>query len=506
MGTDSSGEESVFTDCASSGVERGERGGHRRQVSVTGMFHRAGSRKPKRLAPGLVARSPPDAAPPAAKRAAATGSAERPAAAGTSPAAAVELSAAALAAIQHLINAGNTKVISALDARMDILERRISILEGECMDKDEEIRRLNQRLEQRDSALDELQMRVEGIDANRRLSSLIFACEDFVSCKDEDIEEKVTQVINQRLPRIKMTVDYIQAAHRLQGKNKVIVRFVKRRLRDALYDSRFELFSGGAERRQRNAAPLYLTESLTPSNRLLYTALLDARKSENGARISSVFTRRGQVFCRTEKGGANIKVPNWERLQHILEGAARGSPTARGGRGDGSPSSRPAGRGWGPPPAAAMVGVEFSSPSTGRWSASAPGGAAAAAPVPAVATVAAFAPAAAAASAAAPATVPAAAPPPSLPPAPGLPLRRSPLLPFRPPPPPLLLPRPPPPPPPPLIPTPFRVICETLLGPIRRRRFFLRRRAPVRLRGAEGRCGERTGGQPDHPVGGSDEP
>ena len=115
------------------------------------MLQRAGTRKQKRQAPGRGSRSPPDSAPPAAKRAAAAA----PAGAGTTPAA-VELSAAALTAIQRLIDAGNAKVISAFEAKVDILERRVSILEGDCMDKEAEILRLNQRLQHQEKAMEDL--------------------------------------------------------------------------------------------------------------------------------------------------------------------------------------------------------------------------------------------------------------------------------------------------------------------------------------------------------------
>ena len=71
MATDSSGEESVFTGCASSGVERGQGGVRRRQVSVPELMKRAAARKSKWSAPGRGSRSSPDAAAPAAKRPAA---------------------------------------------------------------------------------------------------------------------------------------------------------------------------------------------------------------------------------------------------------------------------------------------------------------------------------------------------------------------------------------------------------------------------------------------------
>ena len=363
MVSDSSGEESVFGDCASSGTERAPGDSRRRQPgpgrqqSMSEMLQQLGSRKEKRRAPGRGSRSPPDAAPPAAKRAAAASGAGPPPVTAAAPAA-VELSEGALAAIKDLINAGNARVISAIDAKLDILERRVNILESEVMDKDLEIRSLRERLERQERVNDDLKEQVEGIDANRRLSSIILTCDDFTPrSPNENIEEMVSQVINNRFPQINMTAADIQAAHRLQGKNKVIVRFIKRRLRDTVYDSRFELM-GGAASRGRRMAPLYITESLTPSNRLIYMALLDARRPENGGKVASVFTRRGQVLCRVERGGANIRVPDWEHLQRLLDGSPRGSPPAGRpgappGRGEAPATSRPAGPGGGPPPAPA---------------------------------------------------------------------------------------------------------------------------------------------------------
>ena len=118
-------------------------------------------------------------------------------------------------------------------------------------------------------------------------------------------------------------------------------------------------------------APLYITESLTPANRVLYTALLDARRPENGGRVASVFTRRGQVMCRVERGGANIRVPDLEHLQRLLNGPARGCPPAGRpgappGRVGGHAPSRPASPGGGPPPAPAPAGPEPAEPPSGR--------------------------------------------------------------------------------------------------------------------------------------------
>ena len=73
------------------------------------------------------------------------------------------------------------------------------------------------------------------------------------------------QVITKRLPSVQMTVADIQAAHRLQGKSKLIVQFAKRQLRDAVYDGRFELFSRADGQRQHDMAPLYIIDAQQPT-------------------------------------------------------------------------------------------------------------------------------------------------------------------------------------------------------------------------------------------------
>ena len=75
-----------------------------------------------------------------------------------------------------------------------------------------------------------LKEKVNGIDMNRRMSSLILTCEEFDQRKqDEDIEMIVAHVLNKRFPDIKLSKADIQVAHRLQGKSKVIVRIVNTR-------------------------------------------------------------------------------------------------------------------------------------------------------------------------------------------------------------------------------------------------------------------------------------
>ena len=147
--------------------------------------------------------------------------------------------------------------------------------------------------------------------------------------QNEDIEARVVQVLKNRFPDLLLTVADIQVSHRLQNNSKVIVKFLKRRVRDDVFERRFSLLDRRAAPRRpapdhsdsrvgQRMAPLFINESLTPACQQIFNSLLQARKPENGAKVTSVFTRRGQVYCRKEKNGTNILVRDQEQLKRIL--------------------------------------------------------------------------------------------------------------------------------------------------------------------------------------------
>lgn len=281
-----------------------------------------------------------------------------------------------LAAIERLIEIGTGKVITALEARFERFERRLDVLESECFEKDIAISKLQGEVESLQKDNVELREQMEGIDINRRMSSLILTCDDFgARSQDEDVELMAVQVLNQRLTHLNLDVGDIQAAHRLQSNNKVIVRFMKRRVRDAIFERRFDLFGRGGGARsgrgqsgedgRRQMAPLYLAESLVPRMQRLYQVLLAARRQENGAKVVSVFSRRGHVYCKMEKGGNNIRIRDEDHLRRLLGGALPALPgrgaapaaaadggAARAGRGE---TADPAGRRAGAPPAGSVL-------------------------------------------------------------------------------------------------------------------------------------------------------
>ena len=59
------------------------------------------------------------------------------------------------------------------------------------------------------------------------------------------MEKIAVECLNKRFDGLQMSVSDVQSAHRLQG-DKVIVRFVKRRLRD-ISDGRFDMNRRGPE-------------------------------------------------------------------------------------------------------------------------------------------------------------------------------------------------------------------------------------------------------------------
>ena len=336
MESDTSADDPVFTDCLTPVTQSALATRRQRQMSVPEMVKRAENRQPKRAAPDRSSRSPRDSAQPAAKRLL-PGPAE-PAESAEPPA--VALSTSALAAIRQLIDQGMATVIKAFETKFEQMEKRIDILEAENIEKDNELKRLGKHLEYQVKANTQLQAQVESIDQNRRLSSLILTCDDFGRrSTDENLEEKIVKILKERITELSLTTADIQAAHRLQKDNKVICKFIKRSVRDGIYDARFDLLTRVAPPRRagpggrgsvgsysgRQLPPLYINESLTNYNQHLYNQLLQARKSSGGSKIASVFSRRGSVFCRTSKSGPNIRVPDEAALRRLLGGASSGA-------------------------------------------------------------------------------------------------------------------------------------------------------------------------------------
>ena len=326
--------ESPFADCHPASGTDSASGYRKRQLSMPEMAKQLQTKKQRRTHPGRRSRSPTD---PARGHRPDRSAGELPAALGP---------AVTLEAIQRLIQVGNQSVIAAFDAKFAQMERRLEMMEAEILEKDVEIRGLRAAINDEKKENAALREQLESIDHNRRLSSLVLTCDDFgPRTQGEDIEARTIQILNDRLPDLRLATADIQVAHRLQTDSKVIVKFIKRRVRDSVYERRFDLFRrrggpqapdggrGGAAAGGRRAAALFINESLTPKRQGLFNALIQAKKPENGGIVTSVFTRRGLVYCKTERNGRNIHVQDQDHLKRILQRGGSGAPRPGPGAG-----------------------------------------------------------------------------------------------------------------------------------------------------------------------------
>ena len=283
-----------------------------KQLAVTAMLKHGVERQAKRRVPDS---SPPDTTPALP---------------------AVQLDDSTLRVLESMIKRCNASMVAAFEAKFESMERRIQVIEGEAHEKDQRIQQLEAQLQQQGELNQQLHKQVQAMDMNGRLDSLVLTCDDFKPRRrDEDISRMIVVTLNNRIRDLNISPSDLHAAHRLQKDDKVICKFVQRQVRDHIYDSRFEMSRhelDGDGRRIRDLKPCYITESLTDGNKVIYNELLQARRPQNGSLVASVFTRRGVVYCRTVKGGNNIRVPDQSSLRRVLGGAHFALPSGRGDR------------------------------------------------------------------------------------------------------------------------------------------------------------------------------
>ena len=327
-------EDSVHTaDADTSGEEyltaSGKAAKTKRQLSVIELMRRGETRKGKRSAPGECFNSPPEDTPGAKRRSV------RPQSTGP-----VDLNPECMKMIENLMESATAKVILAFNEKFEGLQKRIEIVEAENFTKGQEISKLKNALDSKERKIDELQSQLESIDANRRLSCLILSCKDFERREEvENWEVRAAEALNKRVPDLQLEPTELSVAHRLAKDDKVIIKFVRRCVRNRVFECRFALANAaksganratGGDPSSSQLSPLYISECLTPGNRALYDELLRARRQENGSLVTSVFSRNGVVICKKEAKGQNIRVYCEEDLHRILNGKRFPQPSTWG--------------------------------------------------------------------------------------------------------------------------------------------------------------------------------
>ena len=241
------------------------------------------------------------------------------------------LSGESLEAVKKIVDEGILKVLTQMNQRTECFEKRADILETEIFEKDKEVKRMEAQLIEQEKTIKALNEQMESIETNRRMNTLILKCKEFGERRmSEDIEADTVRIINTRFPDLQVGVADFQTIHRLQGEHTVICKFVKTKLRNELFDRRLSL--RGARGADRQMAPLYVNESLSPKRQEVLNALLEEKRQK---RIYTVFSKRGVVYFKETPESRGRRVDDISHLRSMLgcSAAARksSSTTPAGG-------------------------------------------------------------------------------------------------------------------------------------------------------------------------------
>ena len=260
------------------------------------------------------------------------------------------LSEESLDAVKRIVDEGILKVLTQVNQRMEGIEKRVNILEGEIFEKDREVKRMGVKLTEQEKTIEALREQLESIDTNRRMNTLILKCKEFGGRRmNEDIEADTVRILNKRFPDLQVRATDFQTVHRLQSEHTVICKFVKTKLRNELFDRRLSLRNAhGAD---HHAAPLFVNESLSPKKQEVFNALLEEKRQKH---IYTVFSKRGAVYFKETPESRGRRVDDINHLRSVLgrSAPARASSSRRPAGGAVTylgPGAAPAGHGSGLP-------------------------------------------------------------------------------------------------------------------------------------------------------------
>lgn len=212
---------------------------------------------------------------------------------------------------------------AALKNDIERLHGRIQELEQHVASRDCAIDELQQRLSDRDVRISDLEINVDRLQSQQRKKDLILTGSAVPTPPQEHWNEDVTDtavtLLGRCLPDVPVTRDDITDAFRIGKQRRIVCRFKsasKNSVRDRLYENRFKSKSvnthGVAE-----PSSLYINENLSPYRQTVFQALL---KEKQAKRIYTVYTKNGEVFCKTQQYGRKIKVESLQMIASVVCG------------------------------------------------------------------------------------------------------------------------------------------------------------------------------------------
>lgn len=207
--------------------------------------------------------------------------------------------------------------ISTLNARISDLEKHIE--SRDCLVDD-----LERSVRSRDGRICYLEEEVDRLTAEARLRNLFLSGTAVPAPPTEerwkeDVVGTALTALNQTLPEVNVTREDIDDATRLSSKT-VLVSFksaARTSARQRVYEGRFKLFPQRPTNDSDTRQPVNLSirEHLSPYRQAIFNALIEERKVN---KLYSVFTRDGNVFCKTKQHGRKIKVDTLERARSVI--------------------------------------------------------------------------------------------------------------------------------------------------------------------------------------------
>lgn len=251
---------------------------------------------------------------------------------------------------------------------------RITDLERHVEERDNYIQDVEQRLQDRETRVAELEEEVDHFSSLSRRKDLILSGSAIPPAPaqiwTEDVTTTAVAVLSCCLPAIAVCKEDIEESYRIAKGKRIVCRFRevgKGSIRDRIYESRLsarpraEGNTAGASRSSgspvsalgdggdlandkgrpgmmtvtegdvghvtggdgRRAGPgsgsagpvLYINENLTRRRQEIFQALLTERRS---GRLYTVFTKNGEVFCKTMQYGRKIRVDSMHKIAQIL--------------------------------------------------------------------------------------------------------------------------------------------------------------------------------------------
>ena len=124
---------------------------------------------------------------------------------------------------------------------------------------------------------------------------------------DESVEDIVVHLFDKL--QLRLTKTDIEAAHRISTRERasIIVKFASRRTRDAAYSKRNLLKTVQTHdfgiATERDSSKIYLNESLSRSNKALFSQALGFKKTHN---VKFLWTRNGNIYMRLSETAKKV--------------------------------------------------------------------------------------------------------------------------------------------------------------------------------------------------------